>query len=261
MKTNASYLLNPTQCSLPGLATDILDTYDSVRGTVLGKLANLVAKYRPASCTRIGSAEDLYSELYKRLTKKQYACASTGKAVSLAVRIAKNLLADNSRQREFRSKIAVPMQSLDSPTATDQEQDGGYFEFSRACEAAHDAAAALDMRDLIAAASKQLIDLDCIDRAIFDSICDYVTHSQNLPNDREIAESVGAKQNTVTVRRNKLQARLQDVIKGLGYIPLLMRRPTCQPPLLCSPTDPSGLGSKFNPSMGSREKMHSGPST
>ena len=257
MKTNAAYLPNPTQCSLPALATDILNTHDSVRGTVRVKLANLIAKYRPASCTRIGSTEDLYSETYNRLAKKQYVCNGTGKAISLATRIAKNLLADNARQREFRSKIAVPMQSVERQDATGQEQDCSNFEYRRATEAAHDAEESMDMRDLMSATSNQLRGLDPIDSTIFDAISDYVTHSRNVPSDREIAEVLGEKQNTVTVRRNKLQVRIQKALQELGYSPQSKGRPTHQPPIPCSPMFPSRRGSKANPSMGSREGMHS----
>ena len=188
------------------------------------KLASLVAKFRPACCTRIGSTEDLYSETRKRLAKKQYVCASTGKAVSLSIRIARNLLMDNSRQREIRGKIAVSMQELEKSDDAGQKQDCGKTEFSRASEAAHTEAEAIEMRDLIAAASSRLPDLDCIDRAIFHAISDFVINSRNIPNDREIAQVIGAKQNTITVRRSKLQERLQNVIKGLGYIPASLSR-------------------------------------
>ena len=234
--------ITATPCPLPALASDILDSHDSVRGVVRAKLANLVATFRPSPCSRVGSAEDLFGVTYAKLVEKKCRCKSPGRVVNLAKKIAKNLLIDNSKQSITRGRFVISIEDLRKSDDDWQNQDCGYFEFCEASRAAARDAENAEMKELFEAAAAKLRKLDHIDRVIFAALSDHVHHSEDIPNDRKLAESIGCKckQNTLTVRRHKLQAQLQGFLKELGFVHPSKRRQESRPPASPSPKSRPG---------------------
>ena len=77
---------------------------------------------------------------------------------------------------------------------------------------------AAEMRELLEKARAELGHLDPISQAILEAIEDSVFFGIKSPSDKEIASACGARQNTVTVRRRKMKARIGAFLsRGLGY--------------------------------------------
>ena len=237
MKNTSVTSLASTPCTLPALASDILATHDSVRGVVRAKFARLLEKYRPTASSCVDSVEDLFGVVYDKLVKKGYVCSSTGHAVTLAQVIATNLLISKLKQSISRGRFVVSIEDFRKPD--DEGQDCSYFEFGEASNVVAKETDDAEMKELFDAAAEKFLklrgDIDPIDQAIFTAIADHVRESVKIPNDRLLAQSVGCRQNTLTVRLHKLQAQLQGFVQELGYVHPSHRRQESRPPASPSP--------------------------
>jgi len=166
----------------------------------------------------MNSFDDLLKETERKLTSSKMYCSSVESAVAYASTIAKNLLCDSNRKfrRLTRLVTSIPTRINDDDEANEESRS---WEFFSAAEVAHLNMQDYEMRDLLEVASSRLTDLDPIDRAILDGIADPTFRHSASPSDKETAASCNAKQNTVTVRRGKLKAKLQSAMKDIGYIP------------------------------------------
>ena len=225
-------------CNIPGLASDILATHDSVKGIVLAKLREMfptkgddgIGEWSPAPL--VDTPEELFQQVVAKLVESGSECASGGHAVNLAALTGKRIRIDSLRRLTVSNRYVtgrVPVQDQDSE---DRGQDFTYLDYFHASATARTERNLFEMRDLLASAVSQLKDqsngkaFDKIDQAIFDALEEYILRGGGLSNDREIAETCGALQNTVSVRRNRLCARLQGAMSQMGYAPAKRPQPS-----------------------------------